>query len=182
MKNSAIYRLCFYLYRNSHYDDKTISRPSCLYNGDPYTCEYSLHMETGRCILPKDALVSHNNPWNASSYMPSAKMWAIISTTTASLNTLRPGQNGRHIPDDIFKLNFLNEKIWISIKVSMKCVTRGPVKNIPALDQIMAWRGWGDKPLSEAMMVSLLTHICVTRPQWVEVITLNSVWHCWLSV
>ena len=32
----------------------------------------------------------------------------------------------------------------------------------------MAWRRSGDKPLSEPMMVSLLTHICVTRLQWVE--------------
>ena len=32
----------------------------------------------------------------------------------------------------------------------------------------MAWRRSGDKPLSETMMVSLLTHICVTRPQWVN--------------
>ena len=39
---------------------------------------------------------------------------------------------------------------------------------IPALVQIMAWRRPGDKPLSEPMMVSLLTHICVTRPQWVK--------------
>ena len=35
----------------------------------------------------------------------------------------------------------------------------------------MAWRRPGDKPLSEPMMVSLLTHICVTRPQWVKVST-----------
>ena len=34
--------------------------------------------------------------------------------------------------------------------------------------QIMAWRRQGDKPLSEPMMASLLTHICVTRPQWVN--------------
>ena len=40
--------------------------------------------------------------------------------------------------------------------------------NIPALVQIMAWRRPGDKPLSERMIVSLLTHICVTRPQWVD--------------
>ena len=33
----------------------------------------------------------------------------------------------------------------------------------------MAWRRPGDKSLSELMMVSLLTHICVTRPQWVNV-------------
>ena len=32
----------------------------------------------------------------------------------------------------------------------------------------MAWRRPGDKPLSEPMRVKLLTHICVTRPQWVD--------------
>ena len=32
----------------------------------------------------------------------------------------------------------------------------------------MAWRGPGDKPLSEPMMVTLLRHICITRPQWVN--------------
>ena len=32
----------------------------------------------------------------------------------------------------------------------------------------MAWRLPGDKTLSEPIMVSLLTHICVTRPQWVN--------------
>ena len=34
----------------------------------------------------------------------------------------------------------------------------GPIDNIPALVQIMAWRWRGDKPLSEPMMVNLLTH------------------------
>ena len=33
----------------------------------------------------------------------------------------------------------------------------------------MAWRRTGDKPLSEPMMVSLLMHIWVTRPQWVKI-------------
>ena len=33
------------------------------------------------------------------------------------------------------------------------------INNIPALVQIMAWRRPGDKPLSEQMMVSLLTHM-----------------------
>ena len=32
----------------------------------------------------------------------------------------------------------------------------------------MAWHWPGDKPLSEQMMVSLLTHIYITRTQWVE--------------
>ena len=86
-----------------------------------------------------------------------------------SLNTLRPRQSSRHFPDDIFKCIFLNENAWISIKISLKFVPNGPINKIPALVQIMAWRRSGDKPLSEPMMVSLLTHICVTRPQWVNV-------------
>ena len=85
-----------------------------------------------------------------------------------TFNTLRPRQNGRHFPDDIFKRIFLNENEWILIKISLKFVPKGPINNNPALVQIMAWRQSGDKPLSEPMMVSLLTHICVTRPQWVK--------------
>ena len=80
-------------------------------------------------------------------------------------NTLR--QDGRHFPDDIFKCIFLNENVWISIRISLKFVPKGPINNISALVQIMAWRRPGDKPLSEPMIVSVLTHICVTRPQWV---------------
>ena len=84
------------------------------------------------------------------------------------LNTLRPRQNGHHFPDNIFKCIFLNENVWISIKISLNFVPKGPINNISALVQIMAWRQPGDKPLSEPMMVSLLTHICVTRPQWLK--------------
>ena len=82
------------------------------------------------------------------------------------LNTLRPRQNGRHFTDDIFKCIFLNENVWIAIEISLTFVPKGRINNIPALVQIMAWRRPGDKPLSEPMMVSLPTHICVTRPQW----------------
>ena len=89
------------------------------------------------------------------------------------VNTLRPRQNGRHSPDDIFKCIFLNENVWISIKISLKFVPKGSIENIPALVQIMAWRRPGDKPLSELMMVNLLTHICVTRPQWVNILRLE---------
>ena len=67
-----------------------------------------------------------------------------------------------------FEMDFFNENAWISIKISLKFVLKGPINNIPALVQIMAWRQSGDKPLSEPMMVSLMMHICVTRPQWVN--------------
>ena len=84
------------------------------------------------------------------------------------INTLRPRQNGRHFPDDTFKWIFLNGNVWVSIEVSLKFVPKCPINNIPALVQIMAWRRPGDKPLSQPMVVCLLTHICVTRPQWVQ--------------
>ena len=72
------------------------------------------------------------------------------------VNTLRPRQNGRHFADDIFKRIFFNENVWISIKISLKFVPKGPINKIPALFQIMAWRRPGDKPLFEPMMVSLV--------------------------
>ena len=50
-------------------------------------------------------------------------------------------------------------------------VPKGLINNIPALVLIIARRQPGDKPLSEPMMVSLWTHICVTRPQWIKLTT-----------
>ena len=41
--------------------------------------------------------------------------------------------NGRHFPDDIFKCIFLNENVFISIKISLKFVPKGQINNIPAL-------------------------------------------------
>ena len=86
------------------------------------------------------------------------------------VNSLRPRRNGRYNADDIFKCIFLKENVWNLTKIPLMFVPKGPINNIPALVQIMAWRRPGDKPLSEPMMVSLLSHICVTRPQWVKVI------------
>ena len=88
--------------------------------------------------------------------------------SSISLITLRPRQNGRHFADDVFKCIFLNENVWTSLKISLKFLPKGPINNIPSLVQIMAWRRPGDKPLSEPMVVRLLTHICVTRLQWVK--------------
>ena len=91
-----------------------------------------------------------------------------IQLWKGNINTSRPKQNGRHFADDIFKWIFLNANVWIPIKISLKFVPEGPINNISALVQIMAWRRPGDKPLSGPMMVRLPTHICITRPQWVN--------------
>ena len=86
---------------------------------------------------------------------------------------MRPKQNGCRFADNIFKCIFLNENIWISIKISLNFVPKGSIYNIPALVQIMAWCRPGDKPLSDPMMVKLLTHIVVTWPQWVKPVHLG---------
>ena len=44
-----------------------------------------------------------------------------------------------------FQMHFL---VWILIKISPKFIPNGPINNILALVQIMAWCWVGDKPLS----------------------------------
>ena len=116
-----------------------------------------------------------------SSFMWKQKEWKIVVTwffmfffkmTIFSnylvLKTLRPKQNGYHFADETSTYISVNQNIWILIKISLKFIYRGPINDIPALVKIMAWRRPGDKPLSEPMMVSLLTYIWVTRPEWVK--------------
>ena len=84
------------------------------------------------------------------------------------VNKLRLRQKGRHFADDIFKCIFLNENVWIPNKILLRFILKGPINDIPALVQIMAWRRPGIKPLSEPIKVSLPTHICVNLLQWVN--------------
>ena len=60
---------------------------------------------------------------------------------------LRPRRYEQHFAEDTFKRVFFNEKVWILIKISLKFVPKGPINNIPALDQIMAWRRPGNKAI-----------------------------------
>ena len=97
-----------------------------------------------------------------------AIQYHVFDATYRWVNTLRPRQDGHHFADDIFTCIFFNENCCILIRFSLKYVHKGLIDNNPALVQIMAWRRSGDKPLSEPMMISLPTHICVTRPYWVN--------------
>ena len=96
-----------------------------------------------------------------------------VGPISVSINSLRPRLNRRPFADDIFKCIFLNENEWILPRISLKFVLKVRFNNIPALFQIMAWCRPGDKPLSEPMTVSSLTHVCVTWPQWVKAISCN---------
>ena len=56
------------------------------------------------------------------------------------------------LADDIFKYIFVNEKVRILIKISLKFVPKGVIDNNQALVEIMAWRRIGANPLSEPML------------------------------
>ena len=98
--------------------------------------------------------------------------WSHLGTSYGTLGHRSVLTNwGRDKIAAIFLTTFSNafsliKKVPISFKISLMFVLRGPINNIPALVQIMTWLRPGDKSLSEPVMVSLLTHICVTRPQW----------------
>ena len=53
--------------------------------------------------------------------------------------------------------------------MSPKFVPKGPINNILALVQIIDRRRPGDEPLPEAILVSILTQIIVTRHHWVNI-------------
>ena len=112
-------------------------------------------------------LQNNGNQLTKSNYIASNVCSRKSATSFGDLpdSVLMPRRNRRHFADDIFKCIFLNENVWTSLKISLKCFLKGPINNISSLVQIMAWRRPGDKPLSEQLIASLPTHICMTRPQ-----------------
>ena len=75
-----------------------------------------------------------------------------LITVSSRVNSFLPGQIGRHFADDIFKRLLMNEKLCISIRISLKFVPKGPIDNKSALVQVMAWCRTGNKLLPEPMM------------------------------
>ena len=82
-----------------------------------------------------------------------ATLHAIITDKYYLINTSRSRHNDRYFPDGIFKCIFSNENIWFLIKIILKCVHKGSIKNIPALVQIMDWHRPSDKPSSNPNII-----------------------------
>ena len=127
-----------------------------------YKNEASIHFYTKFHQLFLLGFCNSSSPGDCSYFL---LYWfdVISSVKNVYAYTLRPRQNWRHFADDIFKCIFLNENVLISLKISLNFVPEVRINNIPALVKIMAWRRPGDKPLSEPMVASLLTHICTTQ-------------------
>ena len=132
---------------------------------------------------------SHSLCWTLQmKYLNNATEFVNMTITVLKqmvLITLRLRQNGRQFHDDIwnefswmkiykFRIRFhMFYRAYIGVILTYFIVRRwfvtiGPINNIPALVQIMVWRRPGHKPLFEPMIVRLPTHICITRPQWVN--------------
>ena len=60
-----------------------------------------------------------------------------------------PGQNGPQFAEDILKCIFMNEKPYISTKISLEFVPKGPNDKKSTLVQVMTCHRTGDKPLPE---------------------------------
>ena len=71
------------------------------------------------------------------------------------VNVFMQKWNNRHFTYIIFKCYFLNDDVFIFIAISFKYVLKRPINKTPSLVQIMDCRLFGDKPLSEPMVVCL---------------------------
>ena len=98
-----------------------------------------------------------------------------------TLPTITPllRRNWRHFTEGSFKCIFSYENVLILIKFALTFIPKCPINNILELVQVMAWHRLGDKPLSEPMIISL-THICVTRRQWISIMACIPSIHIWV--
>ena len=71
-----------------------------------------------------------NRQWIHNGYFLTNKEASSYQKDPSPFNTWRPRQNGRYFAEDIFKCIFLNENIWISIKMSPKFVPKCSINNI----------------------------------------------------
>ena len=76
------------------------------------------------------------------------------------IHILRSRQNCRHFTDGIFKCIFLNKMYEYRLRFHCSLSPKFELRIFQRWFR-MAWRQPGDKPLSEPMVVGLLTHICV---------------------
>ena len=55
------------------------------------------------------------------------KGWKHFTPLITDINSSLPGQNGRLFADDAFRFIFMNQKLCVLIKISLKIVPKGPI-------------------------------------------------------
>ena len=140
-------------------------------NVHPDICHHMASLSHNELTGRHVSFTIHGNWWTAVYFRTLVCLFHSLACLVSHewINSLRLRQI-----DDILQTTFSNvfsitwRCVLISIKISLKFIPKDAINNIPALVQLMAWGWQGDKPLSEPMMIILLTHICVTRPEWVK--------------
>ena len=113
-------------------------------------------------IVPCQCLIVSFTRWQSESFYKTRLRCCYIAPLSSSLLAAFT-HSGWYIMATISQTTFTMYEscfifYWNKVRINI----------FPALVQIMAWNWSGDKPLSEAMVVDLLTPICVTRPQLVN--------------
>ena len=90
-----------------------------------------------------------NFTWNVQIICP----WYALENYLCKLR-----QNACHFADNISKCIFLNENVWILLKIPLMVVCKVRINSISALVQMIAWHSPGDKPLFETMIVYRRIH------------------------
>ena len=67
-----------------------------------------------------------------------------------NVDTSRLRQNDQHFPDDVSNCIFLNENVWISIRISLKFVPKVPIDNKPsvAMPRVETRGSWNKKKIT----------------------------------
>ena len=93
------------------------------------------------------------------------------------VNTLGPRQNDRHFPDDIFNCILLKENICLKFQIKCSKLYNLQYSSIgldnglaPTRRQAIIWT-----------IYRLPTHVCVTRPEWVNQIIKISICTQWVK-
>ena len=158
-------KMTSYQYRKSHCGDKMILWPSYLHNGISYTGKMiSLYWIRALPFSPvnnyglsmRARCRSLCFPWIMDKWLMRTHRSALGSGTGSLINSAPPGQNGCHFGRRHFQINFLEWKLWILIKISLKFVSKGSFNNKPAYVQVMAWHRTGNKLLFEPMMTQFI--------------------------
>ena len=66
----------------------------------------------------------------------------------------------------IFKDIFVNEIFCVPIQISLTVVHKGPFDNKSVLEQAMAWRRTGNKPLPEPVLTQLTAIMVAFQKKW----------------
>ena len=108
----------------------------------------------------------------------SVPVWPSWRVKSHNINTLRPRQNGHHFAYDIFKRIFLNENYLIFLFEFYLNIFPGAQLSI--CHHWFRWWLGADQATNHYLnqwWPSLLTHICVTRPQWRELSAMTVMIH-----